>query len=101
MSAKPPRGQSGNLFFTARVGEVDTALFDAIDQRSDQMRQAERFRHVGVQFSGDLPEEVEVPVGEHERLELVPSGRSLLSRWHGVHSDSSDLGVTGPDLSLP
>jgi hypothetical protein len=39
--AQPPRGQSGNVFFTACVGEVDTTFFDAIDQLADQVRHAE------------------------------------------------------------
>jgi len=50
LSAQPPCGQTGNVFFTARAGEVDAALFHAIDDRADQVRQAERRRHVRVHF---------------------------------------------------
>jgi hypothetical protein len=76
----------GNLFFTAGVGEVDPALFDAIQNRADQMRKAERSRHVGVELEGSLPEVVEVFVGEDEGLQLGRrAASSSFHRWHQVH----------------
>jgi hypothetical protein len=61
----------GNLFFTACVGEVDAALFEAIQDRPDQMRQAKRRRHVGIQLEGCLSEVVEVSVRKDEGLLLA------------------------------
>jgi hypothetical protein len=76
----------GNLFFTACVSEVDAALFNAIQNRADQMRQAKRRRHVGVQLEGRLPQVVEVFVREDEGLQLtLGATSSFFLRWHQVH----------------
>ena len=85
-SAEPRSGQSGDLFFTAGVSEVDPALLDAIQDRADQMRQTERRRHVGVELDSGLPEVVEVFVRKDEGLQLGRrAASSCFRRWHQVH----------------
>lgn len=94
--------EPGNLFFTARVGEVDPTLFESVQDRTDEMGPAERRRQVGVDFLAHLAEVVQVLAGKIDRLELAVGSRSSFqSRWHEVHSDSSELGVTGEAVSLP
>jgi hypothetical protein len=84
-------GETGDLLFTAGFGEVDTTFLHAIQERADEMGQAERFRHRRIQFTGRLLEEIEVVVREDDRLQLVRrSRRSFLCRWHEIHEDSSD-----------
>ena len=100
-SAQSPRGEACDLFFTAGVSQVDTALFETIEDRADQVRPGERLRHAWIHLAAQLPEVVEVPVGENDRLELVTARSSVLGRWHEMHSESSDLGVTGANISLP
>src|SRR6185436_1698208 len=99
LPAKSLRGQLSYLLFTAGVSEVDPALFHAIDDRADQERKAERLRHVGVHLTGNLPEVVEMFLGERDRLQLVAA--AFAGRWHQVHADSSTLGESAEGISLP
>jgi len=97
-----PCGQKRDLFFAACVSEVDPALFHTIQDRTDQVRKAEGCRHVRIQLVGEVPEVVEMMTGEDDRLQLVRrSHSSFLRQGHEVHSNSSDLGVTGETKSLP
>jgi len=61
----------GNLFLAAGVREVDPALLDTIQDRADQMRQAERRRHVGIELESGLSEVVEMFVRQDEGFQLV------------------------------
>jgi hypothetical protein len=95
-------GQTGDVFFTAGIGEVDSALLYTIEDRADQVGETYRCRHVGIQFPGDPPEVIEVPVRKRQCFQLVGGVRtSILGRWHQMHLESSDLGVTGAMKSLP
>jgi hypothetical protein len=95
-------GKPGNLFFTARVGEVDSTLFESVQDRTDEVGPAKRRGQVGIDFLAHLAQVVEVFAGKIDRLELAVGARaSFQSRWYDVHSDSSDLGVTGETVSLP
>jgi hypothetical protein len=69
--AQSPCGQAGNVFFTAGIGQVDPALFNAIQDRADQMGEADRCRHVGVELPDDPAEIVQMTVGKRQRLQLV------------------------------
>jgi hypothetical protein len=75
-------------------------LFHAVDDRADQMRQTERLRHVGVHRSGDPSEIVEVFLGEQQRLQFVRFP-SIAGHWHQAHADSSTLGESAEQKSLP
>jgi hypothetical protein len=80
------RGETGDLFFTAGFGEVDPTFFHAIQDRADQVWQAERLRHGGVEFTGSLLEVIEVVARKDDRLQLVRRSRApFLCRWHEVH----------------
>jgi len=82
----------GNLFFAAGVGEVDTALLHAVEDGADQMRQAERRRHVGVELERSLPEVIDVSRRQAEGLQLVQrAASSCLCRWNQVHSDTAPV----------
>jgi hypothetical protein len=76
LPAQPSRSQTGDIFFTARDREVDSALLHAIDDHADQVRQAERRRHVRVHFSRQLVQVIQMFSGEDERFQLVHSGGS-------------------------
>ena len=76
-----PCGETGDLLFTAGFGEVDTTFFHTIQQRADEMGQAERLRHAGVHFPGDLLEVVEVMFGKDDRLQLVRRSRQSFRGW--------------------
>lgn len=79
-------GQTGDVLFTAGIGQVNSALFHAIQDRADQVGEADRCRHVGVELSDELPEVVEVSVGKRQRLQLVCRVQaSILGRWHQMH----------------
>ena len=100
-SAQSPRGEACDLFFTAGVSQVNTAFFETIEDGADQVRPGERLGHARIHLAAQLPEIVEVPVGKDDCLELIPARSSVLNRWHEMHSESSDLGVTGANISLP
>jgi len=100
--AQSPCGKTGDVFFTAGIGEVDPALFHAIQDRADEVGETYRCRHVGIELPDDPPEIVEVMVGKRQRLQLVRRFQvSVLGRWHEMHLESSVLGVTGGIKSLP
>jgi hypothetical protein len=61
----------GDFFFTACFGEVDAALFHAVDDRADEVRQSEGLGHVGVDLSRYLAEIVQVRVREDQSLQLA------------------------------
>jgi hypothetical protein len=61
-------------------------LFNAIEDRADQVGQAERGRHVRIHPAGNLPEIVEVFPGEGDRLQRIRRcGSSFLIWWHEAH----------------
>jgi len=75
-------------------------LRHTVDDRADQVRQAEGLRHVGIHRPGNLPEVVEVLVGEKQRLQLAGFA-SFANRGHQMHADSSTLGESPEGKSLP
>jgi len=77
-------------------------LFHAIEDRADQVREADRCRHVGVELLTDAPEIVEMMVGEGERFQFVGHARgSFFTGPNEMHMENSVLGVTGTIKSLP
>jgi hypothetical protein len=90
----------GDFFFTACISEVNAALLHAVDDRADQVRQAEGLGHVRVHLSRNLPEVIEVLFGEKKGFQLA-GRQSFADRWHQVHADSSVLGESAERKSLP
>jgi hypothetical protein len=61
-------------------------LFHAIQDRADQVGEADRCRHVGVELPDDPAEIVEMMVGKRQRLQLASHFQvSCLGLWHEFH----------------
>ena len=79
--------QTGDVFLTAGIGQVDPALFDTVQNRANQVGEADRCRHVRVELSDDPSQIVQMAVGQRQRFQLIDCIAAVLrGRGHEVHS---------------
>jgi hypothetical protein len=80
-----PGSQDCDLLFARRVGEIDPAFLDAVEDRSDGLRPAERPRHRRIDRLADLLEVRKVPVGENESFHFFAQSPVIFDRRHQLH----------------